>query len=115
MLTMLRAAIMGFALVSSLAAADGSGDGAAVPAAPAAKIAFGVVTIAADRLSLTMADAKGVPLKLTITPATTVTIDLKAAKISDVSSTASVRVTYAGDTVTAIDQLKTEKKKKKKT
>jgi hypothetical protein len=117
----IRAIILGLVLCSSLPAADGPADSPpaaptpTAPAAPAAKVAFGVVTFAADHRSLTMVDAKGMPLKLAVSDATSVTIDLKPGKLADVSTTATVRVTYSGDTATAIDQLKADKKKKKKT
>lgn len=129
MITFIRTAIASLVLAASLAAADAPADAATTPATPAtpaaappatvaaavAKVAFGAVTVASDHKSLTMVDAKGAPLKLTITDATTITIDLKKAAIGDISSTATVRVTYTGDVAEAIDQLKPDKKKKKKT
>jgi hypothetical protein len=124
MIPIIRIAVLANVLLAALPGADSTGATPAAPttpatpaapAAPAAKIAFGVVSIAADHHSLTMVDAKGMPLKLTITDATTVTIDLKKAALGDVSPSATVRVTYTGDVADAIDQLKPDKKKKKKT
>ncbi len=94
--------------------ASGAAADPAAPAAPTAKIAFGIITLAADKHSLTMNDAKGNPLTLKITAKTEITRDLKTVDLSGIAIDKSVRVTYTGDVATAIDQLSPDKKKKKK-
>lgn len=99
-------------------AADGAGTPAATPApaaADAAKVAFGLITISSDKTSLTMAEAKGGPLTLKITDKTEITRDLNKVALGALTLSDQVRVTYSGDTALSIDQVKPDKKKKKKT
>ena len=105
-------------------AADGAGAPTATPPpaaaadaakGDAAKVAFGIITISADKTSLTMAEAKGGPLTLKITDKTEITRDLNKVALSGLILSDQVRVTYSGDTALSIDQVKPDKKKKKKT
>lgn len=98
--------------------ADEAGTPAATPApvaADAAKVAFGIITLSSDKTSLTMAEAKGGPLTLKITAKTEITRDLNKVALGALTLSDQVRVTYSGDTALSIDQVKADKKKKKKT
>lgn len=96
-------------------AADDAGTPPPAAAADAAKVAFGIITISADKTSLTMAEAKGGPLTLKITAKTEITRDLSKVALGALVLSETVRVTYSGDTALSIDQVKADKKKKKKT
>lgn len=98
--------------------ADEAGTPATTPApvvADAAKVAFGIITLSSDKTALTMAEAKGGPLTLKITTKTEITRDLNKVAIGALVLSDQVRVTYSGDTALSIDQIKPDKKKKKKT
>ncbi len=99
-----------------LSAADGAAAATNTPTpAASAKVAFGLITVAADGHSLTITDPKGVALTLAITAKTTVTRDLDTIPLARLALDKNVRVTYTGTTADAIDQLSPDKKKKKKT
>jgi hypothetical protein len=86
----------------------------AKPTASTDLVAFGLFKLSEDKHSLTLTDGKAAGLVLTITDQTNVTRDLKAIKLTELSSDQQVRVTYHGTTAVSIDQLGKEKKKKKK-
>lgn len=88
---------------------------AAAPAAPATKVAFGIITLASDKHSFTIADAKGGMITLTITDQTTITRDQDNVTLAKLVLDQQVRVTYRDDVALSIDQLSPGKKKKKKT
>ena len=116
-LPMLVLAILGGAVM--LPAADGVAAATSAPTptptpAASARVAFGLIIVAADGHSLTITDPKGVALTLAITAKTAVTLDLDTVPLARLKLDKNVRVTFTGATADAIDQLSPEKKKKKK-
>lgn len=100
-----------------LSAADGpdpAGGDRSASQAEQDQAAFAIITIASDHKSLTLTDGKAAGLVLTITDQTTITRDLKPAKLSELKADQQVRITYHGTTAVSIDQLGKDKKKKKK-
>ncbi len=88
---------------------------AAAPAAPATKVAFGILTLASDKHSFTIADPKGGMITLTINDQTTITRDQDTVPLAKLVLDQQVRVTYRDELALSIDQLSPGKKKKKKT
>jgi len=108
--------LLGSSAIAADAAVAAGEENAPVPATSgpvASGVVFGIITVASDKHSLTV-DAKGGPLKLTITPQTVITYDLNKVPITGLAIDKLVRVTYTGTTVDSLDQLPPEKKKKKK-
>jgi hypothetical protein len=111
--------ILSLGITVALPAADGAAptDAGAKPAASSdnEQTAFAIITLSADKHTITLTDGKAAGQVLTLTDKTTYTRELKSVKLGDLQLDEQVRVTYRGTTVVSIDQLAKEKKKKKKT
>jgi hypothetical protein len=87
---------------------------AAPAVAPAVKVAFGLITLASDRRSFTIAEAKGGTATLALDARTAITRDQQPVALTGLALDQQVRVTYQAGIALTIDQLSPDKKKKKK-